>query len=180
MEEERRLFYVAITRAEQYCFITNAKSRFRYGKTEFSNESRFLSELDKKFIVKEQEKKIFSSGTSRFESRDENRVWRSMTSIHDMDNIGTTTSHPTKVTGLKPLNTVNSKTNHITSSPTTTHTSTNNTSLSEGNYIEHERFGIGQVIKIEGSGENTKATVKFENTGTKQLLLRFARFKVIG
>lgn len=180
MEEERRLFYVAITRAEQYCFITNAKSRFRYGKTEFSNESRFLSELDKKFIVKEQEKKIFSSGTSRFESRDENRVWRSMTSIHDMDNIGTTTSHPTKVTGLKPLNTVNSKTNHITSSPTTTHPSTNNTSLSEGNYIEHERFGIGQVIKIEGSGENTKATVKFENTGTKQLLLRFARFKVIG
>lgn len=180
MEEERRLFYVAITRAEQYCFITNAKSRFRYGKTEFSNESRFLSELDKKFIVKEQEKKIFSSGTSRFESRDENRVWRSMTSIHDMDNIGTTTSHPTKVTGLKPLNTVNSKTNHITSSPTTTHTSINNTSLSEGNYIEHERFGIGQVIKIEGSGENTKATVKFENTGTKQLLLRFARFKVIG
>ena len=179
MEEERRLFYVAITRAEQYCFITNAKSRFRYGKTEFSNESRFLSELDKKFIVKEQEKKIFSSGTSRFESRDENRVWRSMTSIHDMDNIGTTTSHPTKVTGLKPLNTVNSKTNNITSSPTTTHPSSNNTSLSEGNYIEHERFGIGQVIKIEGSGENTKATVKFENTGTKQLLLRFARFKVI-
>jgi DNA helicase-2/ATP-dependent DNA helicase PcrA len=52
--------------------------------------------------------------------------------------------------------------------------------LSEGNYIEHERFGIGQVIKIEGSGENTKATIKFENTGTKQLLLRFARFKVIG
>jgi DNA helicase-2/ATP-dependent DNA helicase PcrA len=97
-----------------------------------------------------------------------------------MDNIGTTTSHPTKVTGLKPLNTVNSKTNHINSSPTTTHTSTNNTSLSEGNYIEHERFGIGQVIKIEGSSENTKATVKFENTGTKQLLLRFARFKVIG
>ncbi len=170
MEEERRLFYVAITRACRHCFITYAKSRFLYGKMEFGTRSRFLSDIAPEFVT-------FSGGSrqtsqSRMFSNDDVELpWKRNNYQHTPHN-------------LSPLRTATSR---LASSPQGYHTEQNNSSLltipsslSVGSIIEHERFGIGKVTAVDGAGENCKATVAFENVGTKQLLLKFAKFKVVG
>ncbi|NDV64488.1 ATP-dependent DNA helicase [Bacteroides sp. 224] len=153
LEEERRLFYVAITRAEQYCFLSYAKARFRYGKMEFSNPSRFLRDIDICFLQLPEE-----AGISR--------------QVNANKNVSVPPPRATmkRVSSLPPR--------PIATSSTASNTS-EVTDLQIGQTIEHERFGIGEVIKIEGNGDNTKATIRFRNAGDKQLLLRFARFKVI-
>ena len=172
LEEERRLFYVAITRAEEYLVITNARSRFRYGKTEFSEPSRFLREIDPRFI---QVKGSGSVGSSI------NTVQRPFISHNTPVSSSTTspvTTTRTMPTGIDarrfvkvtPSASASSASNTITSGSPTIHI---------GTIIQHERFGRGQVTAVEGSGIDAKATVHFENVGTKQLLLRFAKFKVI-
>lgn len=185
LEEERRLFYVALTRSEEFCFLTYAKSRYRYGKMEFSNESRFLSEIDRRFILNEGGSnthfgvhKSFA-GHNRSE-RSENRSFGNSTSFKS----SYTQSQTTRISGLKPLSKIQSTKSSVgnyneNSSSSATSGLTTISNVSVGNIIEHERFGIGKILKVEGNGENTKATVEFKNTGVKQLLLRFARFKVI-
>ena len=172
LEEERRLFYVAVTRAERFCFLTYSRSRFKYGKTEFSNPSRFLQEISKKCVV-------FDGGSLKTAANNalKSRSFESISSSYDFDEPAVTCS-VARVSGLKPMK----RPVEQTARPAVAATSnvSGNTLVKEGQTIEHERFGIGQVLKVEGSGENTKATVKFNNTGTKQLLLKFARFKIIG
>nr|WP_321378207.1 UvrD-helicase domain-containing protein [uncultured Bacteroides sp.] len=171
MEEERRLFYVAITRAEDHCFLSFAKSRFRYGKMEFANPSRFLRDIDPSFLKLPNDSvssRHIDESPSRFRREQNDRPARS---LFNTEREAPKTTF-TKVTVPRNLTKMeNAQPKPASGGPIT--------DLQSGQHIEHERFGIGEVLKVEGSGENLKATVKFRNAGEKQLLLKFARFKVI-
>lgn len=158
LEEERRLLYVAITRAEKHCILTNAKNRFRYGKMEFDNPSRFIDEIDASLIEGGEEAPESSFGGG-YGGR---MPW-------DRDRSG----YGRNYQNSKPV------ASQFVADPKPAFASSAAGSLSEGCRIEHQRFGIGKVLKIEGTGENTKATVEFQNAGTKQLLLKFAKFTIL-
>lgn len=160
LEEERRLLYVAITRAEQYCFLTCAKNRWRYGKLEFGTPSRFLNEIDPAFM------EIFSDD---FASERPSRP------VSPKPAFTTASIRPAHLKPVK-IPPVVSK-NHADQS--TSQTISTADGLKIGCVIEHQRFGIGTVVNIEGMGENQKATVDFKNTGQKVLLLKFARYSII-
>ena len=153
LEEERRLFYVAITRAEEHCYLSFAKSRFKYGKMEFCNPSRFLKDIDIRYLSVPQ---ATSSSPQSFVKPERPKIEIKQPMV---------ARKFTKITAVTSRSSVNA-------------VSVNG--LQVGNIIEHERFGIGEVLKMEGVGDNCKATVKFRNAGEKQLLLKFARFKVVG
>ena len=207
LEEERRLLYVAITRAEKHCILTNAKNRFRYGKMEFDNPSRFIDEIDASLIEggEEAPESSFGGGrssyggygsSSRYGSdggyggrmpwdRDRSGYRRDYQNAKPVASQFMADPKP----GFKSVRAVNAVHRIMgdtasSSSVASTGSSASNASsvagsLSEGCRIEHQRFGIGTVLKIEGSGENTKATVEFQNAGTKQLLLKFAKFTIL-
>ena len=170
LEEERRLFYVAITRAEEHCFLSFAKSRFKFGKTEFSNPSRFLKDIDICYLRMPQEAvyaRQIEQGASQFRA-----------GVSEYANRYAKPERP-KVELIRPAVSRHlTKVSSTASSPSTSGSQA--TGLQVGNVIEHERFGVGKVVKIEGVDDNCKATVEFQHAGVKQLLLRFARFKVIG
>ena len=159
LEEERRLLYVAITRAEKHCIMTCAQNRWRYGKMEYDTPSRFIKDIDPGllFVDSEGGSSIIPSLNSRSLSR-----------------IQSPRPSATMMAGPKPRFV---PLRQETSKPSS---SIGDAGLKEGNVIEHQRFGVGKVIKIEGMGENQKATVEFKNAGTKQLLLKFAKYRIIG
>lgn len=208
LEEERRLLYVAITRAEKHCILTNAKNRFRYGKMEFDNPSRFIDEIDASLIEggEETPESSFGGGRSSFggygsdggyggrmpwdrdrsgyrrESQNAKPVasqfmadpkpgFKSVRAVNAVHRImGDTASSSSVASSSSSVASAGSSASQASSAAG---------SLSEGCRIEHQRFGIGTVLKIEGTGENTKATVEFQNAGTKQLLLKFAKFTIL-
>lgn len=238
LEEERRLLYVAITRAEKHCILTNAKNRWRYGKMEFDNPSRFIDEIDGKLIDS-----LDEAGGSLFGSRADSmsdqpewaRAQRSRRPWEDAEQP----RYSSRYQNSKPVASqfvADPKPSLFDDEPETSHTSgrssvSGRSSLSEGNFksvralnaakrymethsshpasrstgssaasvsssaassagssscglqegmkIEHQRFGRGTVLRIEGTGENTKATVEFVHSGTKQLLLKYAKFTVV-
>lgn len=248
LEEERRLLYVAITRAEKHCILTNAKNRWRYGKMEFDNPSRFIDEIDGKLIDSQDEaggslfgsmseSRLGSRSGSMFGSRADSmsdqpewaRAQRSRRPWEDAEQP----RYSSRYQNSKPVASqfvADPKPSLFDDEPETSHTS-GRSSLSEGNFksvralnaakrymethsshpasrstgssaasvsssaassagssscglqegmkIEHQRFGRGTVLKIEGTGENTKATVEFVHSGTKQLLLKYAKFTVV-
>jgi DNA helicase-2/ATP-dependent DNA helicase PcrA len=159
MEEERRLCYVAITRAEEHCFLSFAKTRFKYGKMEFGSPSRFLREIDPNLMQMQGGASQSRPSQPRFAQPSQPRFTAS--SSYDAPS-------PSRLKPLKSASTT------AASTP-----SAGDGSLCEGQQILHERFGRGVILKVEGTGENTKATVQFENAGVKQLLMKFARFKII-
>lgn len=180
LEEERRLFYVALTRAETFCFLSYAMNRYRYGKSEFCNPSRFLRELDARWLSASGKA---LSALAPVEKSD------SHTRTQFMDRVNSCSVDSfVRVTGLKvrPAETVRAlsevktkRQGQIIGNSGNVKVQNTVSGLQEGCLIEHERFGIGKVIRLEGDGDNKKATVTFEHVGTKQLLLRFARFKVL-
>ena len=187
LEEERRLFYVAITRAEENCFISYAKNRYKYGKPEFCNPSRFLKDINPAYLklpVDSGFTSVRNEGYSRrnYErSYEKNDTYRS--SGPSMFDGGEISQEPVRF--VKPVPPRNLK--RILPSVPNTAINRNMDSgkadthgVEVGRLIEHERFGRGEVVRLEGSGDNCKATVRFENAGEKQLLLKFARFKIIG
>ena len=201
LEEERRLLYVAITRAEKHCYLTYAKSRWRYGHMEFSSPSRFLRDIDSSLIADEsgaaeQSRRSSYGSGSRFENTlfgDGRRFQNSnpvasqfradpkpREAVHreepPRDPFSPSFKRTLAASGGN-LRRISSVVNHTPASAS--RPSAAPSGLQEGQTIEHERFGIGTVVKLEGTGENQKATVQFRNSGTKQLLLKFARFKVI-
>lgn len=179
LEEERRLFYVAITRAEEHCYLSFAKSRFKYGKMEFSSPSRFLKDIDIHFLhlpQGEQMARKVDEGASRFRREQSERPVRSSFGESTPSSLGTDHSKG-KVEIIRPAVPRNLTKVASTGGPHVSGTIPMNVQV--GQVIEHERFGIGDVVKVEGTGENSKATVCFRNAGEKQLLLKFARFKVI-
>ena len=234
LEEERRLLYVAITRAEKHCILTNAKNRWRYGKMEFDNPSRFIDEIDGKLIDSQDEAggSLFGSMSDqpewaraqrprrpwedaeqpRYSSRYQNSkpvasqfVADPKPSLFDDEPETSHTSGRSSVSGRSSLSEGNFKSVRAlnaakrymethSSHPASRSTGSSAASVSssaassagssscglqEGMKIEHQRFGRGTVLKIEGTGENTKATVEFVHSGTKQLLLKYAKFTVV-
>ena len=254
LEEERRLLYVAITRAEKHCILTNAKNRWRYGKMEFDNPSRFIDEIDGKLIDSldeaggslfgsMSESRLGSRSGSMFGSRADSisdqpewaraqrsrRPWEDAEqpryssryqnskpvasqfvadpkpSLFDDEPETSRISGRSSVSGRSSLSEGNFKSvralnaakrymethsSHPASRGTGSSASSVSSSaassagssscgLQEGMKIEHQRFGRGTVLKIEGTGENTKATVEFVHSGTKQLLLKYAKFTVV-
>ena len=170
MEEERRLFYVAITRAEEHCFLSFAKTRYRYGKMEFGSPSRFLRDIDTSFLQLPQDNgydRQVDEGAARFRSSERRSVRPSLDAERPKAQIITPTVPRTlkKITGTTVSQSAAPGAGIAVVKP--------------GQTIEHERFGLGEVMKVEGEGDNAKATIHFRNAGDKQLLLRFARFKVI-
>ena len=179
LEEERRLLYVAITRAEKHCILTCAQNRFRYGKMEYDTPSRFIKDIEPSLLRVEGgtgipglPKNSGSSSSSNMYSRtgySNSTSWTSRSNSQNPRPVATQF-----IADVKPrLVPVRKE----TPAPQST---IGNIGLKEGNIIEHQRFGVGTVVKVEGSGENTKATVNFKNAGTKQLLLKFARYTIIG
>ena len=224
LEEERRLLYVAITRAEKHCILTNAQNRFRYGKMEFDNPSRFIEEIDPELIEGEgmksrssfggfgrrssygSDRSSYGSDRSSYGSdRSSGRgpygseggyggrmPWdsKSVSSQFKADPKPSYTSPKPKPTAssasssssLKPASVASSSlkpASVASSSSSLKPASSSSSSLREGCKIEHQRFGVGEVLKLEGSGENAKATVAFTHAGTKQLLLKFAKYTII-
>ncbi len=201
LEEERRLLYVAITRAEKHCILTNAKNRFRYGKMEFDNPSRFIDEIDASLIEggEETPESLFGGGRSSYggygsEGGYGGRMpWDRDRSVYGRDSQNSKPVASQFMADPKPefksvraVNAVHrimgdtaSSSSVALAGSSTSKASSAAGSLSEGCRIEHQRFGIGKVLKIEGTGENTKATVEFQNAGTKQLLLKFAKFTIL-
>ena len=214
LEEERRLFYVALTRAEKHCFLSYARSRFRYGKMEFSSPSRFLRDIDPQYIHTDKQSPDFSR--SNYRQTNSFGRWDYVPGEEYIDRLHTASAQrywKEEESKLKPVvphtkiraaGTVSRglssqsserfgaqsndpKSNGTIPTPrykrvssTLVSPSTGNTpSVSVGQKIQHERFGIGEVIKVEGSGDNAKATISFLHAGEKQLLLRFARFKIM-
>ena len=247
LEEERRLLYVAITRAEKHCVLTSAKNRFRYGKMEFGNPSRFIKEIDSAFIQEDSEmphddngfgssgygrggygnggyggrmpwdnhsissqfkpdRKDYSDGEDDFRTngrggyrtsgRDDFRSsGRDDFRSSGRDDFRTSgrsgsglDSRFKSVRGLEAARRImDSSSSSLGSSSSSSGSAFGSSTSSagsgrlvEGAKIEHQRFGVGTVLKLEGSGENAKATVQFVNSGTKQLLLKFAKFTIIG
>ena len=194
LEEERRLLYVAITRAEKHCILTCAQNRFRYGRMEYDTPSRFIRDIDPELLEVQSE--------SRGQSHD-STPWRQNQASSSRDLRGGSQSSewmqnprpvatqfkadpkPRMVAPRQPEKPVdpfgpNFKRVYNAVAPRPMASDPSAGDLREGCKIEHQRFGIGTVLKIEGTGENTKATVEFRNAGTKQLLLKFAKFKIIG
>ncbi len=203
LEEERRLLYVAITRAEQHCIITNAQSRWRYGKMEFDNPSRFINEIDPALIDDQGERATLFGGDEdeddRLDNSDNYRnnhenvpIWSNSRNSRGQEVTPQPQNESAYNSHFKPLRSVEAarrmngqarstapssiQSKSISASPATGE----QVALKEGMKIEHQRFGIGTVVKMEGKGENCKATVHFANSGTKQLLLKFAKYNVIG
>ena len=250
LEEERRLLYVAITRAEKHCILTNAKNRWRYGKMEFDNPSRFIDEIDSKLIDSQDEAvgSLFGSmSESRFGSRSGSmfgsradsmsdqpewaraqrprRPWEDAgqpryssryqnskpvasqfvadpkPSLFDDEPESSRTSSRSSLSegNFKSVRALNAAKRYMethsshpasrstgssaasvsSSSAAASSAGSSSCGLQEGMKIEHQRFGRGTVLKIEGTGENTKATVDFVHSGTKQLLLKYAKFTVV-
>lgn len=191
LEEERRLFYVAITRAEEHCYLSYAKSRYRYGKMEFGSPSRFLRDIDTRFLQLPAGMgmaRTVDEGAQRFRSEMEGSRSAYGQSAGSRSSYGQGASSrpgygqsdrpkaqliaPTLPRNLKRVSAA-------AGSASASAPSAAVTGVSAGQTIAHERFGVGTVLKVEGTGENAKATIRFENAGEKQLLLRFARFKVV-
>ena len=194
LEEERRLLYVAITRAEKHCILTCAQNRFRYGRMEYDTPSRFIRDIDPELLDIE--------GESRGQGRSASQATHRQTSPYDSRRFGSegpewmqnprpvatqfkADPKPRAVAPRQPEKPVdpfgpNFKRLHQAVAPRPMASDPSASDLREGCTIEHQRFGVGTVVRIEGTGENTKLTVDFRNVGTKQLLLKFAKFKIIG
>ena len=164
LEEERRLLYVAITRAEKHCILTCAQNRFRYGRMETDSPSRFIKDFDPDLLCVEGGRSFHAEMPSYRSpyggTRQPQQNPRPVATQFVAD----------PKPRLVPVR-------HETPLP---QSAIGDIGLKEGNVIEHQRFGVGTVVKVEGSGENAKATVTFKNAGTKQLLLKFARYTIIG
>ena len=188
LEEERRLFYVAITRAKEHCFLSYAKSRYRYGKMEFSVPSRFLKDIDVRYLNVAQADTVaqrVDEGVRRFRKEADERpsYYKAENNGPSMFDGGAMPEEPRHF--VKPLSERKLKRVDLSSSPSSSSsagaatTSINEWGIAVGKRVVHARFGRGEVIKVEGTGENCKATISFANAGVKQLLLKFARFEKI-
>ncbi len=177
LEEERRLLYVAITRAEKHCILTCAQNRFRYGKMEYDTPSRFIKDIDPRLLKVE--------GGTGIPGLPKSSGMFSSSSMSSPTSYTSRTNYSRPVQNPRPVATqfiadVKPRLVPVRKEAPAPQSSIGDIGLKEGNIIEHQRFGIGTVVKVEGSGENTKATVNFKNAGTKQLLLKFAKYTIIG
>ncbi|NQW36241.1 MAG: UvrD-helicase domain-containing protein [Flavobacteriales bacterium] len=175
LEEERRLFYVAITRAEKAAYLSLARTRFRWGKLVDAEPSRFLEELDENYIEVLAKPRQKNEGNlfDDFESPNTERQWQTPKNAIRYKKV--TTQAPPKPRPLVVPKNLKKIAENL--SP---NTNLFDTKLTVGNSVEHARFGIGKVVSLEGAGPNIKAEINFEKEGNKKLLLKFAKLKIIG
>ena len=192
LEEERRLFYVAITRAKEQCFLTNAQNRYRYGKSEFCNPSPFLSNIDSQYLEIDQSTAIGNRSHSLSGFR-RNSIFgedftgsfssiSSRTTGRERPNFGSRSSSAPAASFRNPVGMTSvgqRQKNDDSATASVESTQTASGTLKVGQQIAHSRFGRGKVVALTGTGIDAKATVEFENVGTKQLLLRFAKFTIL-
>lgn len=194
IEEERRLFYVAITRAEYRCFLTFAKMRFRYGQMQWGDRSRFIKELDCSCVCAAVESSVRRQGnglrTSRMPSATSSQSNYTSNNPYSSRPLSRPTPRPTSSSTTASASSSPSSTRRLVSIDSLSKPASGSGSgqpvgasrvaiLEAGQRIEHERFGKGTVIRVEGSEDNRKATIAFDNVGEKTLLLKFARFRVL-
>lgn len=180
LEEERRLFYVAITRAEDFCMLSYAKSRFRNGQTNPSNPSRFLKDIDPKFL--KANAGVVDGTTNNFNQYSQGGFWDSVRKNREERESSKMAYQKQTDTVFEDKNSTSPKTGKLVSMKEAQAKNTaleTTTGIRIGAVIKHERFGVGKVVSLEGDASSRKATVEFENSGTKQLLLKFARFELL-
>jgi len=178
LEEERRLFYVALTRAEHQAYLTYAQSRYRWGKLTDSEPSRFIEEIDGQFL----EYLTPAESNYRYKPTIDSDIFGDIdkSKLRLAKPIGgtppktTTTNKPLEAENIRKLKPL------AGNKPATNTSNLFDTNLNPGNIVMHERFGKGQVIALEGVGADKKAEIKFEVGGLKKLLLRFAKLDIIG
>ena len=170
LEEERRLLYVAITRAEKHCILTCAQNRFRYGRMEYDTPSRFINDIDPRLLRVESEKDDYTTSKTRQYGQIPSRNSQWMQNPRPVATQFRADPKPRAVPTPQPA---------AVPPPQPQPAASGNNGIAEGSVIEHQRFGIGRVLKVEGYGDNQKATVEFRNAGTKQLLMKYARYKLI-
>lgn len=169
LEEERRLFYVAVTRAEKKLHISYATSRFKFGTLINCEPSRFLDEIDTRYLEIDLPKRALAK--DGFD--DERSAWQSKSSFTQAQ--GDVYSKPKPAT--KPLKTTSLLAKaHV---PSEGFAPSDTSNLQVGHEVEHERFGYGKVLTLEGSKQDIKATIFFKEIGQKQLLLKFAKLRII-
>ncbi|MFD0940865.1 ATP-dependent helicase [Pedobacter boryungensis] len=167
LEEERRLFYVAITRAEKKLTITYATSRYRWGTLTSCEPSRFINEINPSYLELEVVKPAKSSfGDNSFDN--ERKSWSQQREFTPKPTTSTTTIRP-KTTSILPKA-------HI---PTPGFTPNAANEFQNGMDVEHEKFGFGKIVNLEGTLPDVKATVFFQGLGNKQLLLKFAKLRIV-
>jgi len=178
LEEERRLFYVAITRAEEFCMLTYAKSRFRNGQTNACNPSRFLKDIDENFL--KANAGVLDGGMGGFTHYSQGGFWDTVRkNREERETNNSIFEKPQGYSDKKKEVRTSSNFVKVSSAQPKSAPSSDVSGVQIGSIIKHERFGIGKVVSIEGDASSRKATVEFENSGTKQLLLKFARFEII-
>ncbi len=171
LEEERRLFYVALTRAEKQAYLTYTQSRYRWGKLIDAEPSRFIEEIDESFleyltpITENRYKPLLDADI--FDEVDHSKL-RLKKPVAGKAPTGPTEAQLRKLRRLKPV-----------TSDTDKNFNAEDANLKPGTMVEHVRFGKGKILKIEGVGADTKAEIDFENGGLKKLLLRFAKLKIV-
>ena len=171
MEEERRLFYVAMTRARKHLMLFYAMQRFRYGSIDASSPSRFLKDIDRQYLnMPADDVRQAWVQRSAFDG-DSKPVFMRRQEKPKLEQR----SQPER----KPWQKGNFQVVTDTMLNSAAPVSPGEGSLHEGNVIEHERFGIGSVLSVEGEGDNAKARIRFLNVGEKTLLLKFARYKIL-
>ncbi|WP_288206893.1 UvrD-helicase domain-containing protein [uncultured Parabacteroides sp.] len=176
VEEERRLFYVAITRAEENCVLTYAKSRFRNGQSAMCSPSRFLKDIDVQFLELpiDTSSDTFAAAREQFQRPAFASPFQQPRAVEKEE--PSFVSPVAQAAQRQRL----TKVETATSAPATSATPSSDLSgLSVGAKVRHDRFGEGEVIAIEGDGGNAKATVAFTHFGQKQLLLKFARLTIV-
>jgi DNA helicase-2/ATP-dependent DNA helicase PcrA len=175
LEEERRLFYVAVTRAMTKLTLSYAETRYRYGNLTLSEPSRFIEEIDPKLI--DRPRKASFHGTSSFDEERHNWGRRpSFGSAGNRPQTGKTISEPEKHGFTKVSSSSSTPTTSSSGQP---FEASNPDLIQEGLRVLHQKFGEGIVISVDGAGANKKATVRFDNVGTKQLMLKFAKLKIL-
>lgn len=177
VEEERRLFYVAITRAEENCVLTYAKSRFRNGQSAMCSPSRFLKDIDVRFldVPADSSADTFAAARERFQRPAFTSPFQQPRAVEKEE-----PSFISPVAQAQQRQRL-TKVETTTSTPASSSAPASDLSgLRVGAKVRHDRFGEGEVIAIEGDGGNAKATVAFTHFGQKQLLLKFARLTIIG
>lgn len=183
LEEERRLFYVAITRAKDFCMLSFAKSRYKYGSFEFCEPSRFIKEIDQRFMQ-------FSGGAQRAgQARQPSYRGSGLFAAtnsrelreRDFYRPKQETPQPQRIQTMSMPVQSASRLQRVSDAVRSgsTQPSVSCGQLAIGDIVSHERFGVGQVLHLEGTGENAKAKIKFKNAGEKTLLLKFAKLSVV-
>ena len=188
LEEERRLLYVAITRAEKHCILTCAQNRFRYGRMEYDTPSRFIKDFDASLIKVEGGGKFGElggqSGLGGYRGQSGQSGIGSYRRQSDQGGRFASFKPQSRMQNPRPVASQfvadpKPRLIPVRQEAPRPQSAIGNIGLKEGNIIEHQRFGIGTVLRVEGTGENMKATVEFRNAGTKQLLLKFAKYTIV-